>query len=349
MTSSLISVLMPVHNGGEFLTPAVESILSQEYQNLELILVDDHSTDQAINGLPAQAVRDPRLRILSCRDHGIVSALNTGADAARGSFLARMDDDDISLPHRLGTQIQYFRDNPDIGIAASRIKIFGKNNIDEGNRIYQEWLNKLIEPEDIGREIFIESPLPHPSVMFRREIFEKLGGYRNPPWPEDYDMWLRAHEAGIKMGKPEDILLHWREHENRLTRTSSRYSNDAFLQAKGYYLSQSILRNRSAVIWGAGTTGILMHDILAQHNVHVEGFIDVNPRLIGGTKRGLPVFSFMELGSDKKQVSPAADKNQFKTNSLILGAVASRGAREKIRTFLSDRGYFEGTDFLLTA
>jgi len=92
-----------------------------------------------------------------------------------------------------------------------------------------------------------------------------------------------------------------------------------------------------------------MHDILAQHNVHVEGFIDVNPRLIGGTKRGLPVFSFMELGSDKKQVSPAADKNQFKTNSLILGAVASRGAREKIRTFLSDRGYFEGTDFLLTA
>lgn len=81
-----------------------------------------------------------------------------------------------------------------------------------GYRAYQDWVDALSTPARIRREIFIESPLPHPTAVMRRGVFERLGGYRHVPWAEDYDLWLRAYTAGVSMGKPLGILLHWRDH-----------------------------------------------------------------------------------------------------------------------------------------
>ena len=98
---------MPVHNCGAYLRTAVDSMLQQQDVLLELIIIDDHSTDQAIQNLP----QDPRIRIIKSPQAGIVSALNTGLEHANYPFIARMDGDDIALPGRLYTQLKYLLDN----------------------------------------------------------------------------------------------------------------------------------------------------------------------------------------------------------------------------------------------
>ena len=337
----LISVIMPVHNAGRYLAEAVASILCQNNISFELVLVDDHSTDHAIKNLPDKLLKNCRLKIYSSAGRGVVAAMKTGYLHARGRYIARMDADDISLPDRLSEQYKYLQQHPEIGIAGAQVKIFSQSGIEQGFTLYEEWLNQLCSPEDIERELFIESPIPNPTAFFRREVYEKLNGYQDPEWAEDYDMWLRAHALGVKMGKPKGVLLHWREHDKRLTHCDSRYDNKLFMQAKVYYLSRShYLQQRKAIIWGTGPVGVYIHDILLKNNIEVEAFIDVNPRRIGGVKRSLPVLHFTEI-------------NQYTNNRddalLIIGAVGARGARSEMRQALLEMGKEEGIDFLFAA
>lgn len=331
---------MPVHNAGEYLHTAVSSILSQVKVNFEFILVDDHSSDNAIEQLAPEQKSDPRLRIYSSNGHGVVAAMATGFKYSRGQYIARMDADDIALPDRLFRQLSYLQQSPDIDISGGQVKLFGKNKIDTGFKLYERWLNGLCQPQEIERELFIESPIPNPTAFFRRSCYQSLNGYQDSEWAEDYDLFLRAHAAGFKMGKPDGVVLHWREHTKRLTHCDSRYDNKLFLKARAYYLAKSnyALQQRKVVIWGTGPTGLYFHDILLQHGIEVLAFIDVNPRRVGGVKRGLPVMHYMEI------------KDYTCNNSaIIIGAVAARGAREKMRQALLDIGKTEGDDFLFAA
>lgn len=339
--NSLISVIMPVHNAGLYLADAISSILNQKNVLLELIVVDDHSTDDAINNLPLELIQDNRFILVSSQSRGVVAAMKTGYSYAQGEYIARMDADDIALPERLLTQYHYLQKNSEIGIAGGQVKIISHSEIADGFLLYEKWLNQLTYPEDIAREIFVESPIPNPTAFFRREIYEQLNGYHDPEWAEDYDIWLRAHALGIKMGKPKGVVLHWREHERRLTHCDSRYDNKLFMKAKAYYLAQShdYLKHRKAIIWGTGPTGVYLYDILVELNVKIEAFVEVNPRRIGGVKRGLPVIHFTEISQYTKMHDDA----------LIIGAVGARGARAEMRQALLDMGKEEGTDFLFAA
>jgi glycosyltransferase involved in cell wall biosynthesis len=323
---------MPVHNGGSYLQAAVDSILSQSYTNLELILVDDHSSDTAIESLDQS---DSRLKIIQSEGRGVVSAFNTGFSRCDGAFIARMDADDISLEHRFIEQLQYLGQNPDIDIAGCCVEIFSERGIQGGLKRYQKWLNSVREPEQVHRQIFIESPLPNPSVMFRSAALRKLGGYREVEWAEDYDMFLRADAMGLRMGKPEPVLLCWREHESRLTHTDNRYTRDQFMRAKIHFLAIHRLDNKPVIIWGAGPTGQQVHDLLVSEGVVVEGFIEVHPRRIGGSKRGRPVW--------------AVDKCTQPGLAMILVAVGAAGARREIAGFMQQHSLVEGEDYLFVA
>jgi hypothetical protein len=323
---------MPVYNGGRFLQQAVGSILSQTMPRLELILIDDHSTDSAITALDKS---DPRLKIFSSRGRGVVNAFNAGFSYCRGAFIARMDADDISLEKRLECQIDYLEHHPDVDIAGSCVEIFADNGIKAGLERYQNWLNSVREPEQVRKQIFIESPLPNPSLMLRRAALERLTGYRNNAWPEDYDLLLRADAANMQMGKPAPVLLRWREHESRLTHTDTLYQRKKFMQAKTYFLVRHRLKGRAVVIWGAGPTGRDMHDLIIAEGGTVDGFIEVHPRRIGGQKRGLPVWSM--------------DKIRSIGEAMLLVAVGAAGAREEIAEFANAQGKIEGRDYLFVA
>ncbi len=327
-----VSVLLPVRNGNDWLIDAVASILDQTLDELELIVIDDGGNGAILPRLP----RDPRIRLIGNRGSGIVAALNTGAAVARTDLLARMDADDIALPERLERQIELLEREPAFGIVGARVAIFTASGAPAGGyRVYQDWINSLDTAEAIAREIFVESPIPHPTAVIRRSLFERLGGYRDTSWAEDYDLWLRAHAAGIAMAKPDGILLRWRDHDGRLSRTDPRCNQAGFTCAKAHYLAHTRLREREAVIWGAAPTGAALHDALVAEGVRIAGFIDIDPRKIGGRKRGKPVWP----------PSAAAELD----GELILGAVGARGARASIRGALAGLGKREGTDFLMTA
>lgn len=328
----LISVVMPVKDGGEYLAAAVDSILSQSFEHFELVLVDDHSKDSAIVDLDKT---DPRLKVVKCKGRGLVNACNTGFKHGRGQFVARMDADDISLPDRLACQLDYLEQNPGVGIAGCCVEIFSAQGIRGGLERYQNWLNSVRTPRQVHHQIFIESPLPNPGVMLRRNVLKQLGGYRNNNWPEDYDLWLRADAAGILMGKPDPVLLRWREHENRLTHTDALYERRRFMQAKIHFLVKQRLGERSVIIWGAGPTGRQIHDLITSEGGTVDGFIDVHPRRIGGQKRGLPVWPM--------------DKVTGVSSALLLIAVGAAGARQQISDFLHMHGKSEGQDYLFAA
>lgn len=338
----LISVILPVHNAGAYLADAIASILHQKNVLLELIVVNDHSSDGAINNLPAALTNDSRVTFINAETRGVVAVMKTGFEHAKGDYIARMDADDIALPNRLEKQYEYLQQNPEIGIAGGQVKIFSQHGVAEGFLLYEKWLNQLCSPEDIERELFVESPIPNPTAFFRREVYEALGGYHDPEWAEDYDMWLRAHALGIKMGKPEGVLLHWRDHQQRLTHCDSRYDNKLFMKAKACHLAHNhdYLKKRKAIIWGTGPNGTYLYDILTQNSVEVEAFIEVNPRRIGGVKRGIPVIHFSEITQYTDNESASA---------LIIGAVGARGARAEMRQALLDMGKKEGRDFLFAA
>jgi len=328
----MVSVVLPVRNGGKYLGPAVSSILNQTFENLELLLIDDHSTDEAVTDLDRS---DPRIRVFSSKGKGVVNACNTGFRRSRGEYLARMDADDISLPGRLACQLEYLEQHPEVSIAGGCVEIFSEAGIKGGLERYQTWLNSVREPGQVHKQIFIESPLPNPSLMIRRTALDRLTGYRNNDWPEDYDLLLRADAEGMRMGKPEPVLLRWREHESRLTHTDSLYQRKNFMRAKTHFLVHNRLQGRQVVIWGAGPTGRQIHDLLLAEGGCVEGFIEVHPRRIGGQKRGLPVWSIHkleELGS-----------------AMLLVAVGAAGARKEISDFLHKHSKVEGRDYLFVA
>jgi glycosyltransferase involved in cell wall biosynthesis len=329
----LVSVVMPVRNGGAFLAGAVQSILDQSLQELELLLVDDHSSDDAIGRLPRQ---DHRLVVLSHQGAGVSSAFNAGLACARGRFVARMDADDLALPGRLEQQVRFLGSHGDIDICGACIEIFSEQKVAGGNQRYQAWLNDCRTPEAIRRSMFIESPIPNPTAMFRAGVLRSLGGFHDPEWPEDYDLYLRADARGIKMGKPPECLLRWREHPERLTRTENRYSQQNFQAAKAHYLANSRLpAGEPVVIWGAGPGGRMMHDLLQGEGIAIRGFLDIHPRRIGGQKRGLPVWPLDEL-------SALAD-------SFILVAVGTAGVRPGIQEFMGRHARIEGEDYLFVA
>lgn len=329
-----VSVVLPVRDGGRWLAAAVDSILAQTFTDLELLVVDDHSSDGAVAALAAGDVRLQRLRSAG---RGVSTAFNTGLATAAGRFVARMDADDIALPERLEQQLGYLDRHPDVLICGACVEIFCDTGDGAtpagGNRRYQAWLNGCRTPEAIARELFVECPLPNPTALFRREALQALGGYADPDWPEDYDLFLRAHALGQRMGKPDPVLLRWREHGGRLTRCDPRYDRERFQAAKAHFLARGPLRDKDeVVIWGAGPGGRLMHDLLQDEDVAVQGFIDVHPRRVDGCKRGLPVW-------------PLAHLPQLR-DAFVLAAVGAVGARQRIRGFMQRHGRVEGRDYL---
>ncbi len=335
-----ISVLMPVHNGGKYLQAAVDSILNQTHRSLELLLVDDCSSDGAIENLSS----DSRLRIVQSPGKGIVPALNEGISKAKYPVIARMDGDDIALANRLEIQLNLLLSSGPTTIVGAQVELFSeKDDIAGGYKRYQNWINQQTQPDAISKNFWVESCVPHPTAMMRRDALVELGGYHNSTWPEDYDLWCRAYLNGFKFIKPENqILLRWRDHPKRTSRVEQRYNKQQFLRCKAHYLSQQLSDNgvHRCAIWGAGPTGAKLHQYLEEYGIQVTGFIDINSKLVGATKCGKPVV-VVDSDTDLKQCRVL--------ESTTLVAVSSWGAREEIRSALLDSGFEEAIDFIIVA
>ena len=160
---------------------------------------------------------------------------------------------------------------------------------------YANWLNGLVTPDLVARDLLVEAPLVHPASAIRRDVLEGAGGWCDGDFPEDYDLWLRLSAAGHRLSNLPEVLLDWRESPGRLTRTDGRYALPRHVALKAAWLASGPLSDRREVAsWGAGETGRSFARALAPHGVAVVLFLEVDPRKIGRTVAGAPVVSYEE-------------------------------------------------------
>src|SRR5688500_9491550 len=205
MTAPKVSVLMPAFNCEQHIREAIDSILGQSYQDFELLIVDDHSTDSTPAVVREYCDLDPRIQcVLNEESKGIVGALNTGLGRARGEYVARMDADDISLPTRLEKQQDFLGAHRDIAVCGTNMELFGA----------QQFVWRL--PEDhaaIRAGLIFTVFIAHATVMMRRSVLEE-NQYRYDAsygYAEDYELWSRLSENHRFANLP-DVLYRYRKH-----------------------------------------------------------------------------------------------------------------------------------------
>ena len=331
-----VSVLLPAYNTTDTVRQAVASLQRQTLADFEVVAVDDGSTDGTGAILDDLSSADPRVRPIHLPHSGLIPALNAGIEQCRAELIARMDADDVSHPERLRLQVEYMHAHPGISVGGCLVRSFPRNAIREGFLRYEAWLNSLTTHEEIARDIFVESPLAHPSVMMRASDLRDLGGYRDMGWPEDYDLWLRFFMAGKRFGKVPRTLLFWRETPGRLTFTDPRYSLENFMRLKAHFLAIVVEeKGRPLIVWGAGMIGRRLTKHLVREGVQPVAVVDIDPRKVGRRLRGAPIIRPEQL----------ADR----PHAFIIAAVGSEGAREIIRARLNEIGRVEVEDYLCAA
>ncbi len=220
----LISVVLPVYNGEKYLAEAIESILCQTFRNFEFIIIDDGSSDRTLAIVQEYQGKDSRIRLTSRENKGLVATLNEGINLACGKWIARMDADDIALPHRFERQLQWL-EQTGADICGSWVKFFGTTD-------------KRIEKhpktdQAIKIELLFGAPFAHPSVMMKTALVKRLRYDEAWEKAEDYDLWERAARAGWQMTNVQEVLLLYRQHATQITTHTS---------SQNHMLSQKIRR-----------------------------------------------------------------------------------------------------------
>ena len=328
-----ISVILPFFNAERTLESAIKSILNQTFQDFELLLVDNNSTDNSFFIAENFAEKDSRIYLLKEEKQGVANAMNCGLQNARGKFLARMDADDISMPQRLEKQVQFLNNNPEIGLIGTKVKYVSHNKNTAGFERFVEWANSFYSSKEIELNRFVEIPIINPTILFRRELFEKYGGCFDGDFPEDYEMQLRYLEAGVKMAKLDEQLLEWHDYSTRLTRTDERYSTEAFFKIKAKYFKKWSAKNNSfnpnIWVWGAGRKTRQRAKLLEKEGIVINGFIDI---IKSKTTQRITVH-YSKIPKPGKM--------------FIVSMVTKSGAHKQIKEFLLKADYIEGADFIL--
>ncbi|WP_419950742.1 glycosyltransferase [Candidatus Palauibacter sp.] len=334
-----VSVLLPCRDAEPFLADCIASLGAQSERRFEVLALDDGSTDGTGSLLDAWAGRDPRVRLVDGGGSGVVAALRRLSREARAPIIARMDADDIARPGRFAAQLRLLAEHPGTAACGTGVRYFPRPAPGSGYRRYEAWLNGLAGPAAIERDLFVECPIAHPTLMVRRAAFEAVGGYRETDGPEDYDLILRLAAAGHGLANVPETLHEWRLGSHRLSERSSRYAPEAFRRLKAAFLSAGRLPpGRPLVIWGAGRVGKAFARTWLESDGTFDAFVDLDPRKIGQNIHGATVIRPADLATFGAPARP-----------YVLLAVGTPGARDEIREALGGLNFKEIVDYRAVA
>jgi glycosyltransferase involved in cell wall biosynthesis len=200
---------LPVYNGESYLREAICSVLDQTFNDFELLIIDDGSTDSSLEII--NSFTDSRIRLLRNKKRCKLSgALNRGMDSASGDYIARMDADDICKPQRLATQVAFMDQHQSLGVCGSSVKMFGIR----GTSVYKP----QIGCKHVHAQALFDNPFVHPSVIMRRELFDRHSlRFNGDYYPtEDFELWTRALLL-FPGDNIDSVLLHYRVHPHSMT------------------------------------------------------------------------------------------------------------------------------------
>ncbi len=206
-------------NAQNTLPAAMTSVLKSQDGNFEIILVDDGSDDQSGAIADRYSEKDSRVKVLHTPHQGLIVALNAGLETATGEWMLRMDADDVAHPRRIDHYRKAIANHPDVDVWGSLIRYFPRQGLKDGLLLYEQWVNSLVSHDAIVQDLFVECPIPHPTLACRRRDIINAGSYLDNGFPEDYDLVFRVWERGKTFGKIDKTLLFWRDHPERLSRS----------------------------------------------------------------------------------------------------------------------------------
>jgi len=331
MKNQLISILIPFKNTSVYLPECLDSILSQSYQNWEVIAVDDHSGDNSRAIVEKYSSRDTRIKVHPNKGDGIISALRTAYYSSKGKLLTRMDSDDIMNSNKLEIMASSLEKHGKGHIAIGGVRYFSDRGVGNGYMRYEKWLNKLTAKGENFSEIYKECVIPSPCWMVHKKDLEESGAFEHNRYPEDYDLAFRFYERGLQCIPCSEILHLWRDYDSRTSRTSKHYAQNYFLHLKLYYfLKLHHDHRRPLTVWGAGEKGKSTARELLKQNISFYWLCD-NPKKIGKNIYGQELSHFNFL---IKLENP---------QSIIT--VANEEAQEMITHFFSNLGQSSMFDY----
>jgi glycosyltransferase involved in cell wall biosynthesis len=281
MEQPLISILIPFKNTEDFLGECLNSIISQTYTNWELLIIDDHSTDNSYRFVENYTKKDSRIILLKNEGSGIINALKLAFSHATGDYITRMDSDDIMANIKLETLLNNLLQNKKNHIATGLVSYFSAEGISDGYRKYEQWLNSLTTNGTNYTEIYKECVIPSPCWMIHRDNLLAIDAFNPTRYPEDYDLTFRFYQANYKVIACDKVLHHWRDYGTRASRTDANYAVNSFIDIKlHYFLKLDYNTARPLVIWGAGTKGKTIAKKLAALNIPFHWVCD-NVKKIG--------------------------------------------------------------------
>lgn len=263
MTRPLISVLLPVYNGAADVQKSIKSILDQTFQDFELIIVNDGSTDGSACVL--ESICDPRIRLYHQSNIGLAGTLNRGIELARGVYIARQDQDDLSCPDRFEKQVAYLQKNQDCILLGTAAEIWvGDQKTDRAH-------DHPIEHSELAFDLLFNNPFVHSSVMMPRDAVLKIGGYstdklRQPP--EDYELWSRMARYGRVANLAERLLIY-REVAHSMSRSGPNPFLDRLvsISAENLAFANGLSMPNAAVTDVAALTHSAFHRLSCEPNV----------------------------------------------------------------------------------
>lgn len=327
MQKPKVSILIPFKNTEAYLSECLTSIVNQTHEDWEVIAVNDHSMDTSLAIADDFAKKDKRFTILTNTGKGIIKALRLAYSHASGSFITRMDADDVMTPNRLAVMLNSLLENGSGHLAVGQVKYFADSGVNNGYERYEKWLNRLTAKGNNYQEIYKECVIPSPCWMLHREDLDAVNAFNANTYPEDYDLAFRFYEKKLKCIPCDSVLHYWRDYAVRTSRTSEHYAENSFLDLKlHYFLKLDYASENTLVVWGAGAKGKDIAKKLIEKNIEFYWLCD-NPRKIGKDIYGQILFHFNQL-------------EQLKNPQTIV-TVANKEAQETIRTYLKTQNQVE--------
>ncbi|WP_431136188.1 glycosyltransferase family 2 protein [Psychroserpens mesophilus] len=303
MPKPLISILTPFKNTSEFLPECLKSVIKQTYERWELIIIDDHSSDNSYSVVEEFIKHDNRIKLFKNSGSGIIDALRLALKKSSGIYITRMDSDDIMHPEKLTIMMNDLQKHGRKHIALGLVKYFSESGIGDGYAKYESWLNNLTSKGKNYSEIYKECVIPSPCWMIHREDLLICGAFNPDRYPEDYDLTFRFYENNMKCIPSNHLLHYWRDYSTRASRTDSNYAENYFLDIKlHYFLKLNYSISRSLTLWGAGKKGKIIAKLLQKEGIDFIWICD-NPKKIGKHIYGIELFHYKHLKALQKPQS----------------------------------------------
>ncbi len=295
MSQALVSILIPFKNTEGFISKCIASIIGQSYTNWEAIFIDDNSEDLSYSIVKNFSGKDNRIQLFKNKGSGIISALQTAYSKCKGTYITRMDSDDIMTLNRLEVMVDSLLKHGKNHLAIGLVNYFRADGVSDGYARYETWINGLTKTGSNYSEIYKECVIPSPCWMLHRNDFEACEGFNPNRYPEDYDLTFRFYRAGYTCIPCDKVLLHWRDYSTRTSRTHEHYAINYFLDIKmHYFLELDYDSNRPLTIWGAGNKGKTVAKLLIEKEIPFHWICD-NKKKIGKDIYGKELFNFNYL------------------------------------------------------